>query len=605
MGVLFDIAKHEYSRLRPNYGASSDIFRYLILFLYSKRGEGWSAYFDHDVLPGKERISCDWGRTKAPILFASSQGQDTIGNDAFICRESYSDFFKLVLQKIYHSYVDASLCYENRFLVYPSPPRSEGEELKELKDTELDTIHRTGPGVIANSVFEYYVANKFTNDNSATDEMILAGRTVEEEDNPKRWTLANDSVFFLMTDISHPVTVFPPLCSSISSQVYQNLRVNKNSWMNAPCHATSTLEHAIQLARKEIQFKATFMKIIHLDDSVRDIEDSLAGGGAGAGAGAGGGAISSIQISDELVRVISDLDLRSVQARPMLSRYPSVQGYYEEKLASVNDYMDCQINTVDYFIIMLGEVADDEILQLCLNVWIPKVIPSAWRCIDEITTLAVDIFCLIQELALEGRTVSSKLAVIDREVEYFLRVSKRNSAAEVIQLKPLMAAVDSIEAIKEFTGLRLRERVYYLFNYLKELNELKKENEGPRAINFAFKLEDFHGLAGAIQRTFVFIESEFNLSSNEVLLEEIERFVNDSAPSGETAVPSSSSAAAAPPTPAAAGGAGAIIAPPTLFRHSPVSTEATHGAAPASATAGDDTAASATAGGDTAAPAPT
>jgi mannosyltransferase OCH1-like enzyme len=75
--------RYEIDRLRPNYGASSDLLRYLILYSFG------GAYFDSDVAPGTKRLETSESFLKDfdnPIIYINKNSQNTkeIGNDAFI-----------------------------------------------------------------------------------------------------------------------------------------------------------------------------------------------------------------------------------------------------------------------------------------------------------------------------------------------------------------------------------------------------------------------------------------------------------------------------------------------------------------------------------------
>ena len=86
--TLYQIALYECTRLRPNFGSSSDIFRYIILFFNSGvLGNNWSAYFDHDVVPGTQIIENTFRSSeKMFFLLANSQDSGFSGNDAMIFR---------------------------------------------------------------------------------------------------------------------------------------------------------------------------------------------------------------------------------------------------------------------------------------------------------------------------------------------------------------------------------------------------------------------------------------------------------------------------------------------------------------------------------------
>lgn len=76
--------RYEIDRLRPNYGASSDLLRYKILYEFG------GAYFDSDVRPGNktlERSLIFDAEQKEHRLYVDNNSQNTgmVGNDALIC----------------------------------------------------------------------------------------------------------------------------------------------------------------------------------------------------------------------------------------------------------------------------------------------------------------------------------------------------------------------------------------------------------------------------------------------------------------------------------------------------------------------------------------
>lgn len=71
--------RYEIERFHPNYGASSDILRYLILTTYG------GAYFDSDVLVGKHPIPLNHFGENTYKVTGKTQGVLRVGNDAFVC----------------------------------------------------------------------------------------------------------------------------------------------------------------------------------------------------------------------------------------------------------------------------------------------------------------------------------------------------------------------------------------------------------------------------------------------------------------------------------------------------------------------------------------
>src|SRR3990167_8111739 len=91
---LFEIARYEMTKSYANYGKSSDLLRYLILYL-----EG-GIYLDSDVVPNQGNFSQFLLPQPGPDVLwvdANSQGQGAVGNDAFAVTPRHP-FFLTVLQ---------------------------------------------------------------------------------------------------------------------------------------------------------------------------------------------------------------------------------------------------------------------------------------------------------------------------------------------------------------------------------------------------------------------------------------------------------------------------------------------------------------------------
>lgn len=138
---------YEINRLRPNYGASSDILRYSVLYNYG------GAYFDSDVLVGGNKLS-----TIAPfevldkhMIFIDSNSQNSghIGNDAFITTKN-NPVIKQILKKCIANYYDFDTAgkdfdirYDNMDFIRDCTPWLTGPRVVEsivLKDPQTDII---------------------------------------------------------------------------------------------------------------------------------------------------------------------------------------------------------------------------------------------------------------------------------------------------------------------------------------------------------------------------------------------------------------------------------------------------------------------------------
>lgn len=155
LSQVFEISRYEMTKSYPNYGKSSDLLRYLILYL-----EG-GIYLDSDVLPDQGDFSqCLAPQLGPHILWVdtNSQGQGAVGNDAFAVTLRHP-FFLTVLQSVLLNYItpfDESLAVngETTFLREWLMPTT----LYFLEDEhyrELSTIMQTGPRLIRDVLDQY------------------------------------------------------------------------------------------------------------------------------------------------------------------------------------------------------------------------------------------------------------------------------------------------------------------------------------------------------------------------------------------------------------------------------------------------------------------
>lgn len=110
----------------PNYGASSDLLRYLVLLVYG------GAYFDSDVQPGDSPLSCHPAFRK----YAYFSGFNVIvdeSNDALICSRAHP-FLVTLLKKAFQNY------------------KHQKPELLNTFNFRWFTLYRTGPDLVLKNV---------------------------------------------------------------------------------------------------------------------------------------------------------------------------------------------------------------------------------------------------------------------------------------------------------------------------------------------------------------------------------------------------------------------------------------------------------------------
>lgn len=112
-GITNENIDYEINKLKPNFGCSSDMLRYWILYKYG------GAYFDMDIAPGKDSLDSIKEDHEQHILYIEHQTQNLnlsdaelksfstnhIGNDTFICTKNNPFMSKLFLitQKNYYA----------------------------------------------------------------------------------------------------------------------------------------------------------------------------------------------------------------------------------------------------------------------------------------------------------------------------------------------------------------------------------------------------------------------------------------------------------------------------------------------------------------------
>lgn len=305
---LYRIAVYECSRLRPNYGASSDIFRYLILYLFTgKEGNEWCAYFDHDVATGGSPVESSFTDTSSTLLFlANSQGSGHLGNDAFICRTAHHFILKALLERVLNNYAQLTgILPEARIPLYASDER-------EAKS--YCTIRRTGPRALVATLLDLFKKNKLP-----------------------AW---NETSFIPDPEDCRGIAEIPVSDSIVPAVCPGN--TNATAWLSSSAYPMRSSEEAVARAVSSIQLEAELFGILRLDDHVRDVVDAVAAYNKSVTLV---GALDSelvstslgkpthfeIAIAEQLVSKIKSINLDRVIERQIISRFAVIRAFYAEK----------------------------------------------------------------------------------------------------------------------------------------------------------------------------------------------------------------------------------------------------------------------------------
>jgi hypothetical protein len=138
-GKGWEIIRYEIEKILPNYGASSDLLRYLILYTHG------GLYLDSDNPPGKlsfARVCEALVPDTNLFVYPYSQGATGIGNDVLICQERNP-----LIKKIYEAAL-ANYSPE-QMKIFIGSSGSIGSLLKEPKKKNF-TIKYTGPENVRN-----------------------------------------------------------------------------------------------------------------------------------------------------------------------------------------------------------------------------------------------------------------------------------------------------------------------------------------------------------------------------------------------------------------------------------------------------------------------
>jgi hypothetical protein len=220
---------YEIDKLTPNYGASSDLLRYKILFMYG------GAYFDSDVEPGTTSLNEICSKTyNKHTLFIEHHSQkpevtrdelrqftvDIAGNDSFICTAANPLINAIASSAIANYTIDNKDGATKKIVELAHM----GKNIQDL------TVFRTGPIVV---------------------QTVLKDSELKENYREKEETLIyriRDGI----TELAVP-------------------KENTANWLNAARVSKLPLNDALHKLEKTIGFEATHFHNIRLDDHIDDL----------------------------------------------------------------------------------------------------------------------------------------------------------------------------------------------------------------------------------------------------------------------------------------------------------------------------------------------
>lgn len=239
--VCSEFARYEINRLKSNYGASSDLLRYIILYRYG------GAYIDSDIKPGiTPLMACRIFSEPLPnhVLFIdhlsqvlqpiqselesfklrfeeSEMKRNRIGNDTFICTKGNPLMLEISKQA------------ERNYLLHTIHQKLRAAyDAHNIKGV---TIERTGPELIKQLLRE---SKQVSPDKC---EMIIEGKVIE---------------------------IMPVRSLRMS---LTNPQENTHNWLGLPITRCNNLEQALERSIDAIKFEIKYFRILRLDDHIDEI----------------------------------------------------------------------------------------------------------------------------------------------------------------------------------------------------------------------------------------------------------------------------------------------------------------------------------------------
>jgi hypothetical protein len=302
-GVSSPHVRYEIDRFRPNYGASSDMLRYNILARFG------GAYFDSDVNPGVVTLNHDglFDRMSSGLFLVdnNSQGKGLIGNDAFICTAG-NEIMRAIAAAAEENYRRPYPEMGNRVYNYDKPTYMTNS-----------TIVKTGPMAVAEVLCERGRLRDLANPRvrGPRGEVLqvttkaIGGRAVLTQVRDEHW---------------------------MDSGYVRPEAQNQGNWMKVPIKSVASLQEAISIAVGTARFEAKYMRLIRLDDHVRDIAESLKRKFSEKGEPSG----EEYEIASQFAEALENagLELGDGISGPFLSRYSPLRRFcYTKLLIGIED----------------------------------------------------------------------------------------------------------------------------------------------------------------------------------------------------------------------------------------------------------------------------
>lgn len=300
-GVSSPHVRYEIDRLRSNYGASSDMLRYNILYRFG------GAYFDSDVHPGAHTLNhdglFDQGNTQLFLVDNNSQGKGLIGNDAFICA-THQPLMRAIAAAAENNYREAFPEMGSRVYDYDAPATMQNS-----------TIVRTGPMAVSTAL---HVAGKLRPSARTTD-------------------AANNVIQVTFKEIARALRLNQVLDEHWMDNRYVRPEAqNQGNWMKVPIKKVKEPQDALAVVVATMRFEAAHMGLLRLDPHVRDLAEALGQPFTERG--------EPTAWEDAMARMLmkavveAGVDLRTAQAGPMMTRFGGLRALcYAQGLIGLPD----------------------------------------------------------------------------------------------------------------------------------------------------------------------------------------------------------------------------------------------------------------------------
>jgi Glycosyltransferase sugar-binding region containing DXD motif len=349
--IVDEYIRYEIDRLRPNYGASSDMLRYAILYKFG------GVYFDSDVAAGETSLEStgifDQSYEKH-ALFVDPNSQDKweIGNDAFISTIR-NPLMKAVGNLIRYNYSSVNIPYVWRYDEYGNAL----SEMMSFEDTDLIPLFRyEGQSnnisrSIAKNIFSFLDRKTFftishinkTWQQFTKEYLSEKDTSVTIEDHfPERCPIQMRAYLFdkqvYIKDITVKLTGYYPVVSIITpylgdrkqisvKEIAEEYRTTRRElgllWTNRPVRNCNK-NTAIAIIIASIRFELKVMKILRLEDHVENLAIA-----------------ANYSINEailDLLSAVENIDFQHAEAIQNTLRYTNMIKFYKHKEINAKKY---------------------------------------------------------------------------------------------------------------------------------------------------------------------------------------------------------------------------------------------------------------------------